>query len=202
MRKFTMFYLIWGITWGFWGILIGNNIIIHIFLILFYIIGFYYLSTESVKKYFYQIYQYGKYILYSRYVKLKSGKELPIFFFSSHTPKSGSPTQLPDGYMVQENPKSNMPYLKKIDKIEKLISSSKSEKINKRINVIYVVNRIQPGKNRGNWAVRTKNKIYSSHRTKKTALKNARLIAKKMNNRVLVQNKNGRFSYGFNPNNE
>jgi hypothetical protein len=198
-----MFYLLWGILWGFWGILIGNNIILHIFIILFYIIGFYYLTTETVKKYFYKIYQYGKYILYSRYVKLKSGKELPIFFFSSHTPKSGSPTQMPDGYIVLENPKSSMPYLKKKDKIKKHIKTGlNSDEINKKIDVIYVVNRIQPGKNRGNWAVRSKNQVYSSHRTKKAALKKARIIAKKMKNRVLVQNTNGRFSYGFNPNNE
>jgi len=199
MRKFTMLYLVWGVLWGFWGILIGNNIIVHTLIISFYLIGFYYLTTEPVKKYFYKIYQYGKYILYTRYVKLKSGKELPIFFFSSHTPKSGSQTQLPEGYTVKENPKSHMPYLKKIEPTKKLIKKSPPLKINsKKTDVIYVVNRLQPGKNRGNWAVRYEKKIYSSHRTKKAAIKNAREIAKKSECRVLVQNTNGRFSYGFN----
>ena len=203
MRKFTMLYLAWGVLWGFWGILIGNNIIVHTLIISFYLIGFYYLTTESVKKYFYKIYQYGKYILYTRYVKLKSGKELPIFFFSSHAPKSGSQTQLPEGYTVKENPKSHMPYLKKIEPTKKPIKKSLPLKINsKKTDIIYVVNRLQPGKNRGNWAVRYEKKIYSSHRTKKVAIKNARIIAKRMAGRILVQNTNRRFSYGFNPNDE
>ena len=64
---------------------------------------------------------------------------------------------------------------------------------------LYVVNHLQPGNNRGNWAVRNKNKIFSSHRTKKVAIKNARILAKKRETRVLVQNIHGRFSYGFNP---
>ena len=34
MRKFTMFYLLWGLLWGFWGIIIGNNLILHSFLII------------------------------------------------------------------------------------------------------------------------------------------------------------------------
>lgn len=198
MRKFTMFYLLWGIVFGIWGIIVSNNIIIHIFLILFYIIGFYYLTTDTVKKYFEKIFLYGKYILYSRYVKLKSGRELPIFFFSSHIPKSGSPSKLPEGYIVEKNPRSNMPYLKKTNN-KHTNKKSKTEKNGKKLNVIYVVNKTQPG-NRGNWAVKSKNKILSSHRTKKTAINNARKIAKKLASRVLVQNSNGRFSYGFNPN--
>ncbi|GAH43693.1 unnamed protein product, partial [marine sediment metagenome] len=60
MRKFTMLYLVWGVLWGFWGILIGNNIIVHTLIISFYLIGFYYLTTEPVKKYFYKIYQYQR----------------------------------------------------------------------------------------------------------------------------------------------
>ncbi|MCK5300976.1 MAG: DUF2188 domain-containing protein, partial [Thermoplasmatales archaeon] len=159
----------------------------------------FYLTTEGFKKYFYKICCYGKYVLYSRYVKLKSGLSLPIFFFSTHTPKSGTSTSLPDGYTVKENPKSHMPYLKKIEPTKKLIKKSPPLKINsKKTDVIYVVNRLQPGKNRGNWAVRYEKKIYSSHRTKKAAIKNAREIAKKSECRVLVQNTNGRFSYGFN----
>ena len=199
MRKFTMFYLLWGLLWGFWGIIIGNNFILHILLILFYLIGFYYLTTDSVKKYFIKIFKFGKYILYTRYVKLKSGRELPIFFFSSHTPKSGTPTYLPDGYNVMKNPRSNMPYLKKSDKIQKTNNKEKIKDIKKKIDVIYVVNRIQPG-NRGNWAIKRKNKFYSNHRTKKTAIKQAKILAKKTKSRILVQNANGRFIYGLNPN--
>jgi hypothetical protein len=195
-----MFYLLWGLLWGFWGIIIGNNFILHLLLIIFYIIGFYYLTTETVKKYFIQIFKYGKYILYTRYVKLKSGRELPIFFFSSHIPKSGTPTTLPNGYEIRKNPRSNMPYLKKSNKTK--YQEIKQENYNtspKKPDVIYVVNRIQPG-NRGNWLIKTKNKIISSHRTKKTAIKKATTLSKKTKSRILVQNKNGRFSYGINHN--
>ena len=203
MRKFTIFYLTWGILWGLWGIFIDNNILLHLLIILFYIISFYYLTTEKVKKYFNIICKYGNYILYTRNVELKSGKKLPIFFFSSHPPKSGYPSTMPEGYTIKENLKSHMPYLKKTDHIKKPENTILKLKKNiKKIEVIYVVNHLQPGKNRGNWAVRNKNKIFSSHRTKKTAIKKARIIAKKRDSRVLVQNTNGRFSYGFNPKTE
>jgi hypothetical protein len=198
MRKYTLFYLIWGILWGFWGIFIGNNILLHALLIIFYIIGFYYLSTEDVKKYFLAICRYGKYILYTMNIELKSGKKLPIFFFSIKKPKSGNPTSMPMGYSIKENPNSHMPYLKKI-KNEKKSIQDKLDKENKKLEVLYVINHLQPGSNRGNWAVKYKKKILSSHRTKKAAIKNAKMFAKKRHARVLVQNINGRFSYGFNP---
>lgn len=200
MRKYTLFYLTWGILWGIWGIIIGNNLFVHFLLILFYIIGFYYFTTEEVKKYFAIFCKYGKYILFTRNVELKSGKKLPIFFFSTHQPKSGNPSSMPDGYTIKENPKSHMPYLKKINNIKKSVEKKPRIKINnKNIEVLYVVNHLQPGSNKGNWAIKHKKNIISSHRTKKNAIKNAKLIAKKRNARILVQNTNGKFSYGFNP---
>jgi len=56
-------------------------------------------------------YHFGKYTLYTRFVKLKSGIELPIYFFSKKKPKSGKPVSLPDKYIVRVNQRSNMPYL-------------------------------------------------------------------------------------------
>jgi hypothetical protein len=56
-------------------------------------------------------YHYGKYTLYMRIVKLKSGTQLPIYFFSKKKPKSGKPAILPEKYLVKENSRSHMPYL-------------------------------------------------------------------------------------------
>ena len=193
MRKFTIFYLIWGILWGIWGIIIGNNILLHLILILFYIIGFYYLSTEEVKKFFYKIYRYGKYTLYTIEIELKSGKKQPIFFFSPRTPKNGIPTAMPEGYKIKENLRSHMPYLKKIEKLQKKDNSLKKQKN----NVLYVVKYVNSDRKNIKWAVRSKNKLISYHIKKQAALKNARKIAKDKKLRILVQKTNGQFSYGF-----
>jgi len=203
MRKFTMFFIIWSILWCLWGIIIGNNIIIHSILIVFYSFALFYLTTEGFKKYFYKICCYGKYVLYSRYVKLKSGLSLPIFFFSTHTPKSGIPTSLPDGYMINENPRSHMPYLKKI-KYKNTINISKKdikEEPEKR-KVLYVVYTLKKGSKTGNWVVKNENKILSNHITKQDAIKKARALAIKQNYRVMVKNTDGHFSYGFKPRNK
>lgn len=88
-RKFTMFFLIWASLWTIWSILIGNNILINAIILICYIMLLLYLTTPIVAIYFSEFYKYGKYILYTRMVKLKSGLILPIFFFSSHRPHSG-----------------------------------------------------------------------------------------------------------------
>jgi hypothetical protein len=105
---------------------------------------------------------------------------------------------MPDGYSIKENPNSHMPYLKKIKNEKKSTQNNKYKK-NKKLEVLYVINYLQHGSNKGNWAVKYNKKILSSHRTKKAAIKNAKIFAKKRHARVLVQNINGRFSYGFNP---
>lgn len=58
-------------------------------------------------------YKYGRYTLYSRYVTLKNGKKMPFYFFSKKKPKSGKPSPLPKKYVVKENQRSHMPYLRK-----------------------------------------------------------------------------------------
>jgi len=77
---------------------------------------------------------------------------------------------------------------------------AKTEKnVRKPSNVIYVVSKPQPGQVRGDWAVRSHGKIYSYHRLKESAIKQARNIARERNATVLIQNTDGTFSEGFKP---
>ena len=69
----------------------------------------------------------------------------------------------------------------------------------KPANVIYVVNKPQPGQVKGDWAVRSHGKIFSHHRTQENAIKQARKIAKQKNSSVLVQGLDGKFREGFKP---
>jgi hypothetical protein len=88
---------------------------------------------------------------------------------------------------------------KKIDRIVADIKVEQKETTRKPSNVIYVVNRPQPGQVRGDWAVRGHGKIYSQHRTKEKAIKAARKVAKARDATVMVQNTDGTFSEGFKP---
>jgi hypothetical protein len=67
------------------------------------------ISLQKIRK----PYKFGEYTLYSKIVKLKSGKLQIIYFFSKKNPKSGTLINLPPGYKVYVNKRSNMPYLKK-----------------------------------------------------------------------------------------
>jgi len=88
----------------------------------------------------------------------------------------------------------------KLDKkVDTIIEKTKKKHIRKPSNVIYVVSKPQPGQVRGDWAVRGHKKIYSHHRKKENAIKNAREIAKKRDATVMVQNTDGTFSDGFKP---
>jgi len=53
------------------------------------------------------------YTLFTRAVKLKGGKTQTIYFFSARKPKSGNPTEKPDGYIVKVNNRTGLPFLKK-----------------------------------------------------------------------------------------
>lgn len=64
---------------------------------------------------------------------------------------------------------------------------------------VYVVNRATPGQNKGDWAVRTGNKIISNHRKKSAAKKKARTEARKRDTYVRVQKANGRWEETFTP---
>lgn len=51
--------------------------------------------------------------LYKRDVELNGGRTQTIYFFSKKTPKSGEPTDLPDGYEVTHSERTNLPLLRK-----------------------------------------------------------------------------------------
>jgi hypothetical protein len=149
-----------------------------------------------------KIFKYDRYTLYTRTVKLKNvGREIDIFFFSPGKPKSGKPSPKPEGYEVGVNSKTKLPYLKKINKktINKNNKSKEQIITKKSANVIYVVNKPQPGQVKGDWAVRTHGKIFSHHRKQQNAIKAAKIIAKKRNATVLVQSTSGAFREGFKP---
>ena len=58
-------------------------------------------------------YEQDGYTLHARTVKLKGGHEQTIYFFSRRSPKSGEPSDLPDGYDVVVNRRTGLPYLKR-----------------------------------------------------------------------------------------
>lgn len=58
-------------------------------------------------------YKHNGYTLYERDVELKNGGTQTIYFFSKKKPKSGTKTELPDGYEVGVNDSTGLPYLRK-----------------------------------------------------------------------------------------
>lgn len=58
-------------------------------------------------------YTHNGYTLYERDVDLKNGGTQTIYFFSQDDPKSGTKTEMPDGYEVGVNESTGLPYLKK-----------------------------------------------------------------------------------------
>ena len=129
-----------------------------------------------------------------------------MYFFSPHKPKSGNPCAKPDGYELGVNSKTGLPYLRKIGKKPKEEKTKEKEEKpfeqkteSKPSNVIYVVNRPQPGQVKGDWAVRSHGKIYSSHRTQENAIKAAKKIAKEKNATVMIQGVDGKFRDSLKP---
>lgn len=55
------------------------------------------------------------YILHSRHVKLRGGRDQVIFFFGREE-KEGALDAVPAGYMVIENKKTGLPMLKRSDR--------------------------------------------------------------------------------------
>lgn len=55
----------------------------------------------------------GTYVLHSRDVQLKGGRNQTIYFFSKkgNQPNSGAPCQMPDGKKVGINARTGLPYL-------------------------------------------------------------------------------------------
>jgi len=86
---------------------------------------------------------------------------------------------------------------KKVDNI--ILRRKETIPPKKPSNVIYVVSKPQPGQVKGDWAVRGHGKIYSHHRLKESAIKEARKIAKEKDATVLIQNTDGTFSGSYKP---
>ena len=155
-----------------------------------------------------KVFKYGDYTLYTRKIRLKNvGRELDIYFFSSHKPKSGKACVMPEGYEVGINPRTKMPYLRKkgkkpvktVELVEVKQPETEEETSSKPSNVIYVVSKPQPGEVKGDWAVRSHGKIYSHHKTQENAVKAARKIAKQKEATVMIQGVDGKFREGFKP---
>ncbi|MDD5502522.1 MAG: hypothetical protein PHH26_03540 [Candidatus Thermoplasmatota archaeon] len=58
-------------------------------------------------------FEYKGYVLHTKSVALKGGRQQRIYFFSKHAPHSGTPCAMPEGYVVGVNNRTGLPYLKK-----------------------------------------------------------------------------------------
>jgi len=133
-------------------------------------------------------------------------------YTSSHTSKKGKKQVLSDQRIwrdmdsIEKNiddleiKKVEKPVTELEKKVDKIISRNIETSASKKPpNVIYVVSKPQPGQVKGDWAVRSHGKIYSHHRKKEVAIKEARKIAEEKNATVLVQNIDGTFSQSYKP---
>jgi hypothetical protein len=62
-------------------------------------------------------YKYGEWILHEIEVNFKHIGIRKMYFFSKGTPKRGTPCDLPEGYKVEVNKRTGLPYLKYKNKI-------------------------------------------------------------------------------------
>ena len=128
-RIYAILLLVWSAFGAIGYIILTGKIVTHYFLFTAYILFIVYLLLSPVQEYFGKIprdivpgittftygeFTYGEYTLYSKLVRLKSGKIQIIYFFSKKIPKSGRPAVFPDGYKVEVSMRSGLPYLKKI----------------------------------------------------------------------------------------
>ncbi|MGB1585614.1 MAG: DUF4332 domain-containing protein [Thermoplasmatota archaeon] len=58
-------------------------------------------------------YQQGPYTLYRRETEKKGGGTTTFYFFAKNTPKSGEPCAMPEGYKVEVNARTKLPYLRR-----------------------------------------------------------------------------------------
>ena len=125
-RLYEIGYLSYSAFWANVSIyLMRWQIYEHYGYFVLYIILICWLLMSPAKEYFVKVpsgakssgkmipYKYGNYILYSKIVKLKSGKLQVIYFFAKKKPRSGTQVYLPIGYKLYINKISGMPYLKK-----------------------------------------------------------------------------------------
>jgi len=122
-------------------------------------------------------------------------------YTSSHASKKGKKQVFSDQRIWRDKIKKvEKPVTELEKKVDKIISRNIETPASKKPpNVIYVVSKPQPGQVKGDWAVRSHGKIYSHHRKKEVAIKEARKIAEGKNATVLVQNIDGTFSQSYKP---
>ena len=65
-------------------------------------------------------YRYKDWSLYKENVKLNTGQEVTLYFFSKWKPKKGTPCDLPNGYQILVNGRIGLPYLSKIESYKKI----------------------------------------------------------------------------------
>lgn len=58
-------------------------------------------------------FEHKGYTLHTRSVELRGGRMQQIYFFARSKPKSGKPTDMPQGYKVGVNGRTGLPYLSK-----------------------------------------------------------------------------------------
>ncbi len=124
-RIYALVFLSWSVFKTIAYISMTGEKIIGFLLLVTYVLFTMYLLMSSVKRYFEKIsiaivpseimkeYNYGNYTLYSKLVQLKNKKIQIIYFFSKRKPKSGNPTDFPEGFKVEASKRSGMPYLKR-----------------------------------------------------------------------------------------
>jgi hypothetical protein len=123
-KKWVWFYAVVFLSWSAVGaivyLLMTGEKVLRYLLFAVYTVLLMYLLMSSVRNYFTvqpfeheSGYRYGFYILYSKLVQLKNGKKQRIYFFSKRKPKSGIPSNFPEGFSVEVSTRSGLPYLKK-----------------------------------------------------------------------------------------
>ncbi len=70
-------------------------------------------SAQAAGTPFAEAFTYGDYTLYTRMVDLSTGRQQQIYFFAKSEPKSGEPCAMPEGYMVEENSRTGLPFLRR-----------------------------------------------------------------------------------------
>jgi hypothetical protein len=118
-RLYALVFLTWSAFGAITYILSTGEIFVRYLLFVLYVLFVVYLLMSHTKRYFkrgyeeHKIFHYGEYTLYSTDVKLRGGRIQTIYFFSKKLPEKGRPTQKPQGYIVEVNKRTGLPYLKK-----------------------------------------------------------------------------------------
>jgi len=120
-RNLVIFYLLFVSFWVIVSMFIWQwQVFEHYIYFISYVVFLVFLNLSDVKGYFKteidisDYFTYNEYILHKKIVKTKKGKERIFYFFSKELSDSGKPCKLPKNYMVMENKKTKVPYIKMI----------------------------------------------------------------------------------------